>query len=331
MTSATNTLHAVRRALARALGDVVPGSGADHVLDLARDVPPLSRRAAVRPFGAPTAVRVPVPDRATFEGFLDGVQRHAVVAHVRGAPVLVGTVAAAIRERVDGRMRTWGTPRVVHAVYAPGEWFDAALVAQLRDALAPDGVPLVTVDEDRGSDAPRHPAAIAGAALVRLARERDALERTCALEWCAAHEARPLYVDGTLGRGGRRLDAPGAVGVVKSHGTLYVADDAGADRVFALGEGERTAVSLVLDGDSPSGIATWYLRLRDAAGRDPFFGLVRVECATRDLDAAALDAHADAVSAWLLAERAPLARPDAQWDVLPYAARDVGRWLRAVA
>lgn len=331
VTSATTTLHAVRRALARAFGDVVPGSGADHVLDLTRDVPPLARRATVQPLGVPVAVPVPAPTVATFEGFLDGVQRHAVVAHVRGAPVLMGTVAAAIRERVDGRMRTWGTPRVVHAVYAPGEWFDAALVAQLREALAPTATALVTVDEDRGTDAPRHPAAIAGAALVRLARERDALERTCALDWCAAHAGRPLYVDGTLGRGGRRLDAPGLVGVVKSHGTLYVADDAGAERVFALAAGERTAVALVLDGDAPSGIATWYLRLRDATGRDPFFGLVRVECAVRDRDPAALAAHADAVSGWLLAERAPLATPHAQWDVFPYAARDVTRWLGAVA
>ncbi|MCU0618549.1 MAG: hypothetical protein MUF40_01365 [Gemmatimonadaceae bacterium] len=331
MTTAAHTLHTVRRTLVRALGDVAHGGSTDHVLDLARDVPPASRRAAVRPLVGPATVAIPTPTCATFEGFLDGVQRHAVVAHVRGAPVLVGTVAAAIRERVDGRMRTWGTPRIVHAVYAPGDWFDAPLVAQLRAALEPAGIPLVTVDEDRASDAPRHPAAIAGAALVRLARERDALERTCALDWSAAHDARPLYVDGTLGRGTRRLEAPGMVGVVKSHGTLYVADDAGAERVFALAAGERTAVSLVLDGEAPSGIATWYLRLRDAAGRDPFFGLVRVECAVRALDDAALAAHADAVSGWLLAERAPLATPHAQWDVLPYAARDVSRWLAAVA
>ena len=185
--------------------------------------------------------------------------------------------------------------------------------------------------EDRASDAPRHPATIAGAALLALARERDALERDCALEWCAAHAERPLYVDGTLGRAARRLDAPGAIGVVKSHGTLYVADDAGAQAVFALGAGERTPVGHVMDGEAPAGVATWYLRLRDASGRDPFFGLVRVEIATRDLDAPALEARADAVSGWLLAERTPLATPDAHWDVLPYAARDVARWLRAVA
>jgi hypothetical protein len=330
-TSTTHTLHAVRRALV-ALGGVVRDGGGDHVLDLARDAAPGLRRAAVRVTGAPVARAVAAPASAVFEGFLDGLSRHAIVAHVRGAPVLVGTVAAAIRERVDGRMRTWGTPRVVHAVYAPGAWFDeGALCTQLADALAPLGLPLRELEPDRGSDAPRHPATIAGAALIRLARERDALERECALEWCATHANRPLYVDGTLGRGARRLEAVGAIGVVKSHGTLYVADDAGADCVFALGAGERTPVAHVLDGDVPSGVATWYLRLRDASGRDPFFGLVRVECAARDRDAAALEAHADTVSAWLLAERSPVARPDAQWDVLPYAARDVSRWLRAVA
>lgn len=331
MGNTTHTLHAVRRALVSLGGVVREGSG-DHVLDLARDAAPGQRRAAVRVMGAPVARTVAAPRAAVFEGFLDGLSRHAIVAHVRGAPVLVGTVAAAIRERVDGRMRTWGTPRVVHAVYAPGAWFDdGAVAAQLAAALAPIGLPLRELEPDRASDAPRHPATIASAALLRLARERDALERDCALEWCAAHDTRPLYVDGTIGRGVRRLDAMGAIGVVKSHGTLYVADDAGADCVFALAAGERTPVAQVLDGDAPAGVATWYLRLRDATGRDPFFGLVRVECTAHDRDTASLEAHADAVSAWLLAERSPVARPDAQWDVLPYAARDVSRWLRAVA
>jgi hypothetical protein len=330
MPSTPHTLHAVRRALA-SLGGVMRDGAGDRLLDLARDGGGTPRRATVRATRAPRPVHVSSAGVPVFEGFLDGLVRHAVVAHVRGAPVIVGTVAAAIRARRDGRMTTWGTPCIEQVVCAPGSWFDAAVAAQLRASLADVDVTLHELDEDTAGDAPRHPASIAGAALQHLARLRDARERDCARAWCAEHPDRPLYLDGTLGRGPHRLDARGAIGVVKSHGTLYVADDAGADAVFALGEGERTPVSHVLDGGVAAGVVTWYLRLRDASGRDPFFGLVRVECATRDRDDATLEAHADAVSGWLLAERTPVARPDANWDVLPYAARDVGRWLRAVA
>ncbi len=51
----------------------------------------------------------------------------------------------------------------------------------------------------------------------------------------------------------------------------------------------------------------------------------------RDEDAATVEARADDVSAWLLAERSPLAKPDARWDVMPYAIRDCEVYLRAVA
>ncbi len=51
----------------------------------------------------------------------------------------------------------------------------------------------------------------------------------------------------------------------------------------------------------------------------------------RDADAREAESHADTASAWLLAERSPIARPDARWDVMPYAIRDCEVYLRAVA
>ena len=74
-----------------------------------------------------------------------------------------------------------------------------------------------------------------------------------------------------------RSAAPNAVGVVKSHRILY-GDPAAVRTILSLVEGERSSVFTI---DSPdrrrSPVASWYLRIRDAAGRDPLWGMVRVE------------------------------------------------------
>jgi hypothetical protein len=63
-------------------------------------------------------------------------------------------------------------------------------------------------------------------------------------------------------------------------------------------------------------------------------GLVRVEVArTPELEASvgAITRRADEVSQWILAERAPLALPDARWDRMVYGIRDCEEYLRATA
>jgi hypothetical protein len=63
-------------------------------------------------------------------------------------------------------------------------------------------------------------------------------------------------------------------------------------------------------------------------------GLVRIEVArTQELEgsATAMTRRADEVSRWILAERAPLALPDARWDRMVYGIRDCEEYLRATA
>jgi hypothetical protein len=43
-----------------------------------------------------------------------------------------------------------------------------------------------------------------------------------------------------------------------------------------------------------------------------------------------LTARADLVSRWLLAERAPVALPDARWDVMVYGVRECEQYLSAI-
>ncbi len=116
---------------------------------------------------------------------------------------------------------------------------------------------------------------------------------------------------------------------MKSHQQLYVhGDDLGT--VLQLGPGERSSVARVAPrGRTP--VASWYLRVRAPSGRDPLWGLVRVEVSEpKSAPAADLAARADEVSRWVFAEALPLAIPDGRWDKMTYGIRDCEEFLRAI-
>ena len=99
--------------------------------------------------------------------------------------------------------------------------------------------------------------------------------------------------------------------------------------VLALRAGERSTVLEVPARESRPAVATWYLRLRDPAGHDPLWGLVRVESAMDPAGGATPGGRADEWSRMVLAEVRPLALPDGRWDKLAYPIRDCEEFLRA--
>ncbi len=324
-------LESARSALRAALGDRVRTAGPDRTEALALDGTALMQHASVEFVGGALQVfDVPPPTQASFEGFLDGIQRSSTIAYVDGVPLLHGTAAAAIRVRdANGRMATWRTPSVHHAVYGSCALLGADTWQLLTDILDARGQHLH--DSDRDLPVPsRHPSSLLRQSLDALSRVRNDLERAMGEAWCDVHDGRPLYFDGSLRTSRPLMNGLGIVGVVKSHATLYVSDDQ-LPLVSALGAGQRTSVIAALDTSDTPRFFTWYLRLRSAAGHDPFFGLIRAESGVRDDDAATVEARASEISAWLLAERSPLAKPDSRWDVMPYAIRDCEVYLRAVA
>ena len=73
---------------------------------------------ARRVFGAPIA---------GFRAFLDGTQRSLVVGLPAGAlPIILGRVAAVVRERRNRRMHTWGRPLVESRLYCPPRSWSSA-------------------------------------------------------------------------------------------------------------------------------------------------------------------------------------------------------------
>jgi hypothetical protein len=254
--------------------------------------------------------------------FLDGIQRSHVRAHLNGVPVVHGAVAAAVRQRTGRRLSAWVAPLRSHALYLPRPLVDPARYEALAARCA---VVDTLAEQGPGDPLPRHPGDLAARALTAVQRERERSEQALATQW-VQERREPLLVDGGIAGSEVVARSPFAVGVVKSHRTLYVAGDA-MPAVLGLREGERsTAVALASPRRTP--VATWYLRLRDPGPRGPFFGLVRVEVALGgDSD---ITARADLVSRWLLAERAPVALPDSRWDVMVYGIRECEQYLTSI-
>ena len=319
-------VRTVQRQLATLLPEARPAGTGESTLEIAgqgMDAPRLIS-ATVLEKGPLRAHRVFDPPAIGFRAFLDGTQRSEVASYLVGAPIVLGHVAAVVRERRNRRMHTWGAPLVETRVYCPRALLTASDWATLHAAY---GEYLVDTS-DGDTDLTSHPFALRDAAVHRVQAHREALERRLAERWCS-REHDPLFIDGGIS-GSEAVAVSGCtVGVVKSHRTLYAEGDALAT-VLALGHRERSSVFRITSPKRTT-VASWYLRLRDPRGRDPMWGLVRVEVAQPAPEAVdRIGDRADEVSRWILAEASPLALPDARWDKMVYGVRDCEEFLRAI-
>ena len=257
-----------------------------------------------------------------FYGFLDGAQQVRVVGHRHGIPIVWATVSAAVRVRENRRLTAWRghLPVVERRFYVPLRYV-ADIRASLRDN---PGVVDTGKADSSGAYPSRHPAALLESAMQKIQEDREALEQRLAEAWCES-ESSALYIDGSITASGIVSSSSLAVGVIKSHNTLYAEGD--AFRVLVgLEPGERSSAFHV-SPKTRSDVASWYVRVRSAAGRDALFGLVRVEASlTNDLTA-----RANEISRWIIAEGSPLALPDGRWDKMSYGIRDTEEFLRAIS
>jgi hypothetical protein len=327
------SLQAALKALRPLLGDM-PGATEGPSLErvvLGGDPPVIASCTPLEPAGAR---EVPPASMPLVSAFLDGVQRSRLLGHVAGAPIVFASVAAAVRERLSGQLRTWEAPRVERVLLV-----SRARLGEARwEELAATGLPVRdTTEGDDPLQLPLHPHALRARALDHVALQRELLERQLAAAWCA-RESRWLWIDGGIAGNLAVHERAPAFGVVKSHTTLYGSAEA-VREVLALRAGERSPAFLV--GHRPRrAVASWYLRLRESGGGDPLFGLVRVEVAPPpallEADHAdgesvrAFAAHCDRLSAAILLERAPVSLPDARWHTLAYGVHACEQYLQAL-
>ena len=263
-----------------------------------------------------------------FAAFLDGTQRTHVLGYHDGLPLVFGTVAAVVRKRASRRLYTWEQPLVSRRVYLPAAYLPEGLVAHY--AAAGYDVADTTAPDENGERPSLHPFSLLDRAVHLVQEDRERAEQELAERWCAS-QGSPLFIDGGVNKSEKVAHSPCAVGVVKSHRTLYVEGEA-LTRVCRLRRGERSSVFRI-PSSRRTPVASWYLRVRDPAGHDPLWGLVRVEAADPAPTGERLEdltLRADLISRWILAEVAPLALPDGRWDKMVYGIRDCEEFLRAV-
>jgi hypothetical protein len=280
-----------------------------HVMD-AEVIEDATLRARAVP-GAPTPA---------FAAFLDGAQRSRVLGWYGPAPIVFGSAGAVVRERSERRLVTWGSPLILHRVYAPLAFAPAE---PLRKAFPESALVDTAPPDPEGTLPDRHPTLLLERARLAVSRDRELAELRLAEQWCTAR-TDPILIDGGIGVNDIVARSPAAVGVVKTHRTLYAAGSA-LDTVLALRRGERSSVMRI----TPHGrnaVDSWYLRLRDPIS--PLWGLVRIEVASAP---GSPTVRADTVSRWVLAETAPVALPDPRWDTMTYGIRSCEELLRALA
>ena len=319
-------VRALQRQLATLLPEARPARLGESTLELASqgsDAPRLIS-ATVLEGGPLRGRRVVDPPEVAFKAFLDGTQRSEIVCHVGPAPIIMGQAAAVIRERRNRRMHTWGVPLRESRIYAPR----GLLSTHAWEVLQTLHGPRLVDTTDAAAELGAHPFALRDGAVHRVQSHRESLEQRLAERWCS-HERQPLFIDGGIS-GSEAVAVSGCtVGVVKSHRTLYAEGEALA-AILGLPHRHRSSVFRITSPKRTT-VASWYLRLRDPAGRDPMWGLVRVEVAYPDpqqLDR--IGERANEVSRWILAEASPLALPDARWDKMVYGIRDCEEYLKAI-
>lgn len=259
---------------------------------------------------------------AGFAAFLDGTQRVQIIAQEAGVPIVLGTVSAAIRVRIERRMQTWSRfpPALQRKLYVPFAYVERAAVSS---GLAYQIVDTSEADS-HGVIPSQHPAALMERAIRKVQEDRERLELGLAESWCGV-ESTPLFVDGGIAGSVTVASCDLAVGVIKSHRTLH-AEGAALRIVLGLGNGERSPV-FRLSSRSRTSVASWYLRVRNGTGRDAMWGLVRIESSEVHWS----PERADEISRWVMRESSPLALPDRRWDKMAYGIRDTEEFLRAIS
>jgi hypothetical protein len=276
--------------------------------------------------------------------FLDGVQSSREIGRIEMAPVIVATVAAAIVNRCDrrfSRMPLKTPPSLVQAVILPRSAGEAKVEAfwellleagfsKLGSDETPSSPHLVLDSAEYMAEAdPSDYVGMRERARVRVRALRERLEGGMLREWeldDRTLEDRDAWiaVDGQLEN--IRESNRRAIGLIKSVARPeFVGKDVGM--LLDLEPGMRTT-SFIPDWqirlDPGKQRTSWYLRVwPPQRGADALGSLMRVE-APRDTTPEMVDE----ISRWILAERAPLSKPDPRWPAMIYPIHYVEKILK---
>jgi hypothetical protein len=244
--------------------------------------------------------------------YLDGIQHSEIIGYAGSAPLFGATLAAAVRERRDRRLHTVVEERRTVILARP------SALAAARDALeAVETIPLPDSE-------PAHPLRDLLNAGEALDQARGALEIVVGRRYRNSSDGW-LVVDGTLAVSEDWAKDPRMVAISKSHSTLPF-EGTDLEQYLRLPCGHRSSVFAPATR-SMAPVRAWGLRLWPWDSKDLLYGLIRVEVAPCN----GSTVKADAISRWIMADRAPVSAPDRRWDRLLYGMYSVEQYLKARA
>lgn len=281
--------------------------------------------------------------------FLDGVQTTEEIGRIGTVPVVMTTVAAAIVHREDRRMHRLdvpGVPTLMRALILPHDAHDPSARA-LYAAAQQQGFPIPHSDAEAVTsgaesvllDSTQHephldPADYSGLkqrAYQRASSLRAAMEVALLERWSEMETGNDwIAVDGQL-----PVPTKNAVGLIKNARKFFFEGDE-ARMLLDLEAGKRTTAFVppwraerVRAGRSEEERASWYVRMwpssASSEGADATSGLIRVEM---DVPFSGQTEIFDEVSRWIMAEKAPLAKPDFRWASMIYPVHYVEKILK---
>lgn len=269
-------------------------------------------------------IPVPATESSGFVIFVDGIEVSSVAAWFSGLPLRVGHLAAAAVGRNEREMDEFVAERLETVILVP-DAMPAEKKHEIEKLRSTHGCKVLIV-EPKKKDGEALPGDWHTLLRDAVCTRREELEREVIVEAAATRPGSWMAVDGGIAKHHSDLkDVSRIVGLVKSHRHYYFTPETVAESVLPLPEGHRTPVFEAAVSAEKQPTYSWYLRLRASEDGPPWFGLVRVEM--RDVQAAVR--NADGVSAWLLAERAPVSLPDARYDRLIYPIRFIEQYLRS--
>ena len=244
--------------------------------------------------------------------YLDGIQHSEIIGYAGSAPLFGAELAAAVRERRNRRLHTVVEARRTAVLARP------SALAAARDAL--ETVETIPLPDGE----PAHPLRDLLNAGEALDQAQGALEIAVGRRYRSSSDCW-LVVDGTLAVSEDWAEDPRMVAISKSHSTLPF-EGTDLEQYLRLPCGHRSSVFAPATR-SLAPVRAWGLRLWPWDGKDLLYWLIRVEVAPGN----GSTEQADAISRWIMADRAPVSAPDRRWDRLLYGMYSVEQYLKARA
>jgi hypothetical protein len=294
-------------------GDERPGESAQQIKHLEGN----GLTAFPIPSGPPDSARGAV------RYFLDGVQRTLPIGWCgMNALALVVVVAGVIERRPqDGVFRAVPRMTEIRSSIIIASSPDDDHARRLIDSFEEAGLMVTPCDEQpQGSVRDGDFLALQSRIRPAVGKVREMCEQAVFRAWDERTDGSEgwLVMDGsladpTVGR---------AVGVIKRHSRFDLTNSE-MTALLTLPAGYRSSAfqRAVTGGVRP---ISWYLRLHEASGADPLFGLARIEAPSQ----VAISRDIDHLSQILYAERTPRATNDDRWPTLLYPIHIAERILK---